>query len=727
VESLVLQEGLLHLNNGKYRREEIVNISSLYKGIIFMVTVKLQNLDCANCAGKIEKRLNELDELSNVKLNFATSTLSFEQKSEKNLLDKIENEIQKIEKQVLIIKDETKKRRTFWELLNKKLLLITIISIILTFISYNYVSNKNLQLILYVTAYLLVGWDVIFQAIKNIKNGKVFDEHFLMSIATIGAFALGEYVEGIAVMLFYQVGEMFQAVAVNNSRDNINALIAIKPEFANVKEGENIIQKTPENVKIGDTILVKVGEKVPVDGILLSKKCSFDTSTITGEFKPKTINENEELISGYINISNASYIKVKSLYKDSTIAKIVELIENAASKKASAEKFISKFAAVYTPIVVILAVLLSTLPPLFIQGAVFTDWIERGLIFLVISCPCALVVSVPLSFFSAIGAISKRGVLVKGANYVEKLTEIRNIVFDKTGTLTHGVFEVTDIKSKLLPEDELLKLAAYSESFSTHPIALSIVKAYGKEIDLKHIITHEEFGGMGIKAIVDNKEVLIGNTKLLTKFNIQYDDVKENLSAILIAIDNVFAGYIVVDDIIKTEAKSVISELKKLNINKTYMLTGDKKEVALNVATVLGIDEVKYELLPQEKLTYFEKIKKQTNQPTAFVGDGINDAPTLANADLGIAMGGIGSDLAVKSADIILLNDNIQSIVDAIKISKKTKTIVYQNIAFIMIVKIGFLFLGAGAIIGMKEAIFADVGVALLAIFNSMRILNHIK
>ena len=692
-----------------------------------MTTVKLQNLDCANCAGKIEKRLNELDELSNVKLNFATSTLSFEQKSEKNLLDKIENEIQKIEKQVLIIKDETKKQRTFWELLNKKLLLITIISIILTFISYNYVSNKNLQLILYVTAYLLVGRDVIFQAIKNIKNGKVFDEHFLMSIATIGAFALGEYVEGIAVMLFYQIGEMFQAVAVNNSRDNINALIDIKPEFANVKEGENIIQKTPENVKIGDTILVKVGEKVPVDGILLSKKCSFDTSTITGEFKPKTINENEELISGYINISNASYIKVKSLYKDSTIAKIVELIENAASKKASAEKFISKFAAVYTPIVVILAVLLSTLPPLFIQGAVFTDWIERGLIFLVISCPCALVVSVPLSFFSAIGAISKRGVLVKGANYVEKLTEIRNIVFDKTGTLTHGVFEVTDIKSKLLPEDELLKLAAYSESFSTHPIALSIVKAYGKEIDLKHIITHEEFGGMGIKAIVDNKEVLIGNTKLLTKFNIQYDDVKENLSAILIAIDNVFAGYIVVDDIIKTEAKSVISELKKLNINKTYMLTGDKKEVALNVATVLGIDEVKYELLPQEKLTYFEKIKKQTNQPTAFVGDGINDAPTLANADLGIAMGGIGSDLAVKSADIILLNDNIQSIVDAIKISKKTKTIIYQNIAFIMIVKIGFLFLGAGAIIGMKEAIFADVGVALLAIFNSMRILRMIK
>lgn len=692
-----------------------------------MTTVKLQNLDCANCAGKIEKRLNELDELSNVKLNFATSTLSFEQKSEKNLLDKIENEIQKIEKQVLIIKDETKKQRTFWELLNKKLLLITIISIILTFISYNYVSNKNLQLILYVTAYLLVGRDVIFQAIKNIKNGKVFDEHFLMSIATIGAFALGEYVEGIAVMLFYQIGEMFQAVAVNNSRDNINALIDIKPEFANVKEGENIIQKTPENVKIGDTILVKVGEKVPVDGILLSKKCSFDTSTITGEFKPKTINENEELISGYINISNASYIKVKSLYKDSTIAKIVELIENAASKKASAEKFISKFAAVYTPIVVIFAVLLSTLPPLFIQGAVFTDWIERGLIFLVISCPCALVVSVPLSFFSAIGAISKRGVLVKGANYVEKLTEIRNIVFDKTGTLTHGVFEVTDIKSKLLPEDELLKLAAYSESFSTHPIALSIVKAYGKEIDLKHIITHEEFGGMGIKAIVDNKEVLIGNTKLLTKFNIQHDDVKENLSAILIAIDNVFAGYIVVDDIIKTEAKSVISELKKLNINKTYMLTGDKKEVALNVATALGIDEVKYELLPQEKLTYFEKIKKQTNQPTAFVGDGINDAPTLANADLGIAMGGIGSDLAVKSADIILLNDNIQSIVDAIKIAKKTKTIVYQNIVFIMIVKIGFLFLGAGAIIGMKEAIFADVGVALLAIFNSMRILRMIK
>ncbi|WP_404318135.1 heavy metal translocating P-type ATPase [Malaciobacter canalis] len=693
-----------------------------------MQKVKLQNLDCANCAGKIEKRLNELHELNNVKLNFSTSTLSFEQTVEENLLDKIEKEIQKIEREVIIEKDNIKQQqRSFWQLLDKKLLGITIVSLVLTYISYNYIQNETLQLAVYLLAYFLVGWDVLYKAVKNLTNGKLFDEHFLMGIATIGAFALGEYVEGIAVMIFYQVGEMFQSVAVNNSRDSINSLLDIKPEFANVKDGEEIVQKAPEEVKIGDTILVKVGEKVPVDGVLLSTNNSFDTSAITGEFKPKNIKEEQEVLSGFINTSKACYIKVTSLYKDSTVAKIIELIENASSKKAKAEKFITKFATVYTPIVVVLAALLAILPPLLIEDAQFTDWVERALIFLVISCPCALVVSIPLSFFSAIGAVSKRGVLVKGANYIEKLTEIQNIIFDKTGTLTHGVFEVTNINSKDISKEELLKFAAYAESFSTHPIAKSIVKAFDKTVDSKLITEHEELSGLGVKAIIDNKEILVGNKKLLDNFKVTYDEIKEELNVVFIAIDSKFAGYIVVSDIIKAEAKEVIRELKSLNIHKTYMLTGDKKEVALNVANQLGIDEVKYELLPQEKLTNFQAIKKQTNKVTAFVGDGINDAPTLANSDVGFAMGGVGSDLAVKSADVVILNDNIKSISDAIKIAKKTKVIVYQNIIFIMAIKVAFLALGAGAMISMKEAIFADVGVALLAIFNSMRILKTIK
>ncbi|WP_419776847.1 heavy metal translocating P-type ATPase [Malaciobacter marinus] len=693
-----------------------------------MQKVKLQNLDCANCAGKIEKRLNELDELNNVKLNFSTSTLSFEQTVEENLLEKIEKEIQKIEREVVIVKDNIKQQqRSFWQLLDKKLLGITIVSLVLTYISYNYIQNETLQLAIYLVAYFLVGWDVLYKAVKNLTNGKLFDEHFLMGIATIGAFALGEYVEGIAVMIFYQVGEMFQAVAVNNSRDSINSLLDIKPEFANVKDGEEIVQKAPEEVKIGDTILVKAGEKVPVDGVLLSTNNSFDTSAITGEFKPKNIKEEQEVLSGFINTSKACYIKVTSLYKDSTVAKIIELIENASSKKAKAEKFITKFATIYTPIVVVLAALLAILPPLLIEDAQFADWVERALIFLVISCPCALVVSIPLSFFSAIGAVSKRGVLVKGANYIEKLTEIQNIIFDKTGTLTHGVFEVTNINSKNISKDELLKFAAYAESFSTHPIAKSIVKAFDKTVDSKLITEHEELSGLGVKATIDNKEILVGNKKLLDNFKVAYDEIKEDLNVVFIAIDSKFAGYIVVSDIIKVEAKEVISELKSLNIHKTYMLTGDKKEVALNVANQLGIDEVKYELLPQEKLTNFQAIKKQTNKITAFVGDGINDAPTLANSDVGFAMGGVGSDLAVKSADVVILNDNIKSISDAIKIAKKTKVIVYQNIIFIMAIKVAFLALGAGAMISMKEAIFADVGVALLAIFNSMRILKTIK
>lgn len=693
-----------------------------------MKKVKLQNLDCASCALKIEKSLANMEELSNVKLNFSTSTLTFEQNTKKDILDKIEKEIQKIEKDVIILKDEIKTQKTFWQNLDKKLLIITLISFFLTYISYNYIENNYLKFTVYLVAYLLVGFDVLSKAFKNLTNARFFDENFLMSIATIGAFVLGDFVEGIAVMVFYQIGEMFQKVAVNNSRDSINSLLDIKPEYANVKEGDNVIQKAPEDVKIGDIILVKAGEKVPVDGILQSNDCSFDTSAITGEFKPKTIKENEEVLSGFINISTASYVKVTSLYKDSTIAKIIELIENASSKKANAEKFITKFASVYTPIVIALALILAFIPPLFIQGAIYSDWIERALVFLVISCPCALVVSIPLSFFSAIGAVSKKGVLVKGANYIEKLTEIQEIIFDKTGTLTKGVFQVTRVESFNLDKNELLEYAALVESFSTHPIAKAIVNAYDKELNLKEVSSCEELSGLGIKAKIKNKDILVGNERLLKQFGVEVKkEVKEELNIVYIAIDSKFEGFIVVSDIIKNEAKDFINEIKKLNISKTYMLTGDKKEVALKVANDLQIDEVKYELLPQDKLKSYEEIKNKTAKITAFVGDGINDAPTLANSDVGFAMGKVGSDLAIKSADIVVLNDNLNSISDAIKIAKKTKTIVYQNIIFIMFIKVIFLVLGADAIIGMKEAIFADMGVALMAIFNSIRILKTIE
>ncbi len=676
-----------------------------------MKKLKLQNLDCANCALKIEKTLNNMPELSNVRLNFSTSTLTFEQNIDKDLSDLIEKEIQKIEKEVIIVKEESKNQKRFWQNLDKKLLFITFLSLFLTYISYNYIENRQIQITVFLIAYIIVAWDVLYKAFKNIIVGKVFDEYFLMSIATIGAIALFDFVEAIAVMVFYQVGEMFQRVAVNNSRDSINALIDIKPEFAFVKEGEAVVQKTPQELKLDDVILVKVGEKVPVDAI-----------------KPKTLKQNEEVLSGYINVSNAVYLKVKSLYKDSTIAKVIELIENASLKKANAEKFITKFASVYTPIVVVLALFLAFLPPLFIENALYSDWIERALVFLVISCPCALVISVPLSYFSAIGAVSKKGVLVKGANYIEKLTEIKNFVFDKTGTLTKGVFEVTKIEAFDMSKDELLRVVATVESFSTHPIAKAVVKECKEELNLKELSFSEEFSGLGIKAIVNEKEILVGNRKLLEKFGIKISqNLNESLNIVYVSINSKFVGYIVVSDVIKSEAKEFLKELKKLNILKTYMLTGDKKEQALEVAKNIGIDEVRYELLPQDKLKIYENIKKDTNQTTAFVGDGINDAPTLANADIGFAMGGIGSDLAIKSADVIVLNDNLNSISDAIKIAKKTKVIVYQNIIFIMAVKIGFLFLGAGAVIGMQEAIFADVGVALIAIFNSMRILKKIK
>ena len=695
-----------------------------------MKKVKLENLDCGSCAIKLENGLNKLEELQNVKVDFSTSTLMYEEKNSDISLEFLEKEIQKLEKHISIEKEKEEKgaKKSFWQNLDKQLLLITTISIILTIFAYNYVENSYFQISIYLLAYILVGYEVLFAAFKNILSGKIFDENFLMSVATLGAFALGDFVEGISVMIFYSIGEMFQGVAVKSSRDGINSLIDIKPESAFVKEGENIVEKRVEEIEVGDILLVKKGEKVPTDGISLGSSF-FDTSAITGEGVPRNIKIDETILSGFINLGESVYIKAGALFKESTVAKIVDLIENANLKKAEAEKFITKFARVYTPIVVFLALFIAVIPPFIIEGASFEEFIKRALVFLVISCPCALVISVPLSFFSAIGAISREGVLVKGANYIEKLTEIKNFVFDKTGTLTNGVFEITKIKSFKLNDDEFLKLIATAESFSNHPIAKAIVSSYKKDLDLHKLTKTEELSGLGVFAKIDNKDVLVGNRQILEKYNIYveeklYEHLFEN-GAVFVAIDGLFAGYLVLSDTIKSNAKEFIDELKNLGVEKTYILSGDKKEIALSVAKELNIDEVRYELLPHEKLESYKDIKNSSKTTTAFVGDGINDAPTLALCDIGFAMGDAGSSIAIKNADIVVLNDNLSSISKAIKIAKKTKQIVYQNIIFIIFIKILFLILGVEAIIGMKEAIFADVGVALLSILNTLRILRR--
>lgn len=688
-----------------------------------MQKVKLNNIDCASCAAKIEKALNKHEDISHAQLNFSTSTLLFES-SKKNILDSLESIIQDIEKGVSIEKETKQKKKSFFELIDKTLLLRSMLAISITYLAYNASFEQTITLILYVLAYLLAGSDVVLKALKNISQGRIFDENFLMSVATLGAFGIQDYVEAIAVMVFYQIGEMFQGVAVQNSRGAINELLDIKPEFATIKTKAGYEKVAPESVKIGDEILVKVGEKVPLDATLLSSQSSFDTSSITGEFQPKNIRQNQEVRSGYINLSKAASLRVTTLYKDSTVAKIIELIEHASSKKAKAEKLITKFAAIYTPIVVFLALFLAILPPLLLADANFTDWFERALIFLVISCPCALVVSIPLTFFSAIGAASKKGILIKGANYLEKLNEVKQVVFDKTGTLTHGEFRVSNITCTNLKKESFLQMVADIESLSSHPIANSITASV-KEVNHAFIKEHEELSGYGLKAIYNGKNVLVGNAKLLQKEGVVFHEHESVLNTVYVAIDGVFEGIITVSDTIKTNAKEHLQALKEQNIKHTVMLSGDKVPVANHVATLLGIDETKAELLPQDKLKHLENLKK--DNITAFVGDGMNDAPSLMAADVGIAMGGVGSDLAVKSADIVIMNDDLANLALAKRIAKKTKTIVYQNISFALLTKVLFLLLGAGAVISMKEAIFADVGVALLAILNAMRILKEEK
>ena len=587
-------------------------------------------------------------------------------------------------------------------------------------------SNGWITKGIYIGAYLIVGLEIIIKAIKNIFKGEVFDEHFLMAVATIGAFAIGEFPEAVAVMLFYQIGELFQDYAVDKSKESITNLMDIRPDVAVVKRNGKLETLKPETVKIGEEIVVKPGEKIPLDGTIIDGSSMLDTSALTGESVPRSAKIGEKVLSGCINQSGVLTIKVEKEFGESTVSKILDLVENASNKKSKSENFITKFAKIYTPTVVGIAILLAIIPPVLLKWGSFSEWLERALTFLVVSCPCALVISIPLGFFGGIGGASRKGVLIKGSNYLELLSKTDIFVFDKTGTLTEGVFEVQKINPVDISEEELLKIAAYAESYSNHPISASIKKAYQKEINQEIIEKTEEISGKGIISQIENKTVVIGNNKIMQEKGIEYKECNDIGTILYVAINNKFEGSIVIADKIKEDAKQTIQGLKRNNVSKTVMLTGDKKEIAEKVAKQIEIDEVYTDLLPDQKVEKVEELIKQKTEKgkLAFVGDGINDAPVLAISDIGIAMGGLGSDAAIEAADIVIMNDKPSKILEAIKISNKTMRIVKQNIIFAISVKILVLILGACGIATMWEAVFADVGVSFIAILNSLRALG---
>lgn len=587
-------------------------------------------------------------------------------------------------------------------------------------------QNIWINRVIYLISYIIVGFEILKKAVRNIKRGKVFDENFLMSVATIGAFAIQEFPEAVAVMLFYQIGELFQDYAVDKSRKSISDLMDLRPDYANVLRNGKEEKIDPDGVKIDEIIIVKPGEKVPLDGVIIEGNSFIDTKGLTGEPKPRRVAESDEILSGCINLEGILKIRVKKEYDESTVSKILELVENASSKKSKSEKFITKFAKYYTPIVVIAAVFLALIPPLIIKNATFSDWLYRALSFLVVSCPCALVISIPLSFFGGIGGASKNGILIKGSNYLEALSNLETVVFDKTGTLTEGVFKVQKINSIGISEEELLQIAAYAEWYSNHPIAKSVKQEYSKNVEEVKIKNVKEITGKGILASIDEKQVLIGNEKLMQEYNINYEKSKEVGTILYIAIDNVFSGTILISDKIKDDSVKCIELIKTNGIKQTIMLTGDKKEIAENISKKLGIDKVHSELLPDEKVKKMEELlkNKTQNKKIAFVGDGINDAPVLALADIGIAMGDLGSDSAIEAADIVIMTDEPSKISTAIKISKKTMRIVRENIIFAITIKIIVLILSALGMATMWWAVFADVGVSIIAIINSLRMLK---
>ena len=590
--------------------------------------------------------------------------------------------------------------------------------------------SQWLVFLIYLIPYLVIGYDIVYKAVRNISHGQVFDENFLMMVATFGAFGVKEYSEAVAVMLFYQVGELFQNYAVGKSRQSISDMMNICPEYANIEEDGVLTQVDPDDVEVGTIIVVKPGERIPLDGIVTEGTSMIDTAALTGESVPRRATVGDEIISGCVNGSSTIKVKVTKAFEDSTVARILELVENASSKKAKVENFITRFAKYYTPVVTIGAVILAIFPPLILGGG-WADWIQRACIFLVISCPCALVISVPLGFFGGIGASSKIGILVKGSNYLEAVAEMTTIVFDKTGTLTKGEFKVSEVQpsadqNNTIGKEELLEIAAYGEGYSNHPIANSIREAYGKTLSMERVTDTEEIAGHGIHTFIDGREVYLGNAKLMDAQNIAYTENKTAGTVVYVACNNVFAGSIVISDTVKEGSKDAIRDMKQVGVKKTVMLTGDRQAAADAVAAELGIDEVHAELLPADKVGQVEKLLGAQNEKErlAFVGDGINDAPVLTRADIGIAMGSMGSDAAIEAADIVLMDDDIRKIASLVKIARKTLGIVKQNIVFALAVKALVLLLGALGMANMWEAVFADVGVSVIAILNSMRTLN---
>lgn len=687
----------------------------------------LEGLDCANCALKIEKSVRDIDGVKNATVNYASKTMVVESEEDKDSIIKLVREVvNKVEPDVMIlekhdenIQDTDANRNGFQKKWGR--LLFGVIPFILA-LSIEF--PMQIKLTLFLASYIIIGVNVLKKAVYNISRGQIFDENFLMGIATLGAFIIGEYPEGVAVLLFYEVGELFQEMAVHRSRKSIADLMDIRPDFANLKKADEIIKVSPLEVQPGDIIVIRPGEKVPLDGHIIDGESSMDTSALTGESIPREVGIGDEILGGFINNNGLLTIKVSKPFGQSTVSKILDLVENAGSKKAPTENFITRFARYYTPIVVFSALAIALVPPMIIAGASFSEWIYRALVFLVISCPCALVISIPLGFFGGIGGASKHGVLVKGGNYLEALAEVDTVVFDKTGTLTKGVFGVTEIHpAPNIDKDDLLLYAAIAESQSTHPIATSIIKAYDGEIDKNLIKTYREMPGHGIEVETDSHLILAGNMGLMELNGIKYKRVETIGTAVYIAVDGQYAGHIIVSDEIKEDSAKTIRSLKAFGVKTIAMLTGDTKEVGEKVGNELGLDMVYAQLLPHEKVEKLEMMEKNRGSKgkLAFVGDGINDAPVLARADIGIAMGGLGSDAAIEAADVVLMTDEPYKLIHAITISKRTKRIIWQNIVLALGVKGIVLLMGAMGMATMWAAVFADVGVALIAVLNSMR------
>ncbi len=701
---------------------------------------ELEGLNCSNCALKIEDEAKNIEGLEDVELNFAASTINL--KADETKLEEIMSQLQKISDRIepgVKVKNKSEKQREEDDLISEESFLSSLFNekkemisgsilffaaVVFSHTAYfadTVFSASSLSL--YLISYLLIGWPVLNAALKNIGRGQVFDENFLMVIATLGAFAIGEYPEAVAVMLFYMIGELFQDKAVDDSRRSIKGLMDIQADYANLIKKEEIVKVDPQSLKVGDKIAVKAGEKIPVDGEIINGNTALETSALTGESMPREVSPGDQVLSGMVNLNQLITVKVQKEYSDSTVKRILDLVENAGAKKAPTEKFITKFSRYYTPFVVFSAVLISVLPPL-VTGAPFSDWFYRALIFLVVSCPCALVVSIPLGFFGGIGLASKNGILVKGGNYLEALNSLDKVVFDKTGTLTKGSFEVTKISpAEGYTDEELLSLAAEIEQFSNHPIAESILNKADDFITHSHQADYEEIAGSGIRAVLEGKEYLAGNERLMKNNDIEYKRAEEAGTAVYIAQDRESLGHILINDILKEDAAAAVNDLKSMNINNIYMLTGDSESAAKSAAQALGLDNYFAELLPEHKVDKVEELL-DSDSKLAFVGDGINDAPVLARSDLGIAMGGLGSDAAIEAADIVLMTDEVSKIVSAIKIAAKTKKLVWQNIVMALGIKALVMLFSIFGMASMWAAVFADVGVALLAVFNVMRILN---